>query len=63
LRKKLTAKGAWITASLAITLLAAATLSTGCGGGSGGSGCVSNCNPPPQTHQVTTSAVVTLIVQ
>jgi len=63
LRKRLTAKGAWIAASLAVALLAAAALTTGCGGGSGGSGCVSNCNPPPQTHRVTTSAVVTLIVQ
>jgi hypothetical protein len=55
LRRKLAAQGAWVTACLGLVLLAGATLCTGCGGGGGGGG--------TQTHQVTSSGVVTLTVQ
>jgi N-acetylneuraminic acid mutarotase len=62
LRRKLAARGVWATACLGLVLLAGLALTTGCGGGGGGSGCVSNCTPPP-SHQVTTSATVTLIIK
>jgi N-acetylneuraminic acid mutarotase len=58
LRKRLAARGAWITACLGLVLLAATAFSTGCGGGGS-----SQTQPPPQTHQVTSSGAVTLIVQ
>jgi hypothetical protein len=56
LRKRLAAQGVWITACLGLVLLAAAAFNTGCGGGG------SSSTAPPQTHQVTTSGAVTLIV-
>jgi hypothetical protein len=55
-RRKWTAGKIWFTACLGLVLLVASA-GIGCGGGgSGGTG-------QPQTHQVTTSAVVTLTVQ
>jgi hypothetical protein len=60
LRKRLLARGAWVTACLALILLAGAAFCvTGCGGGgssSGGGG-------GTQTHQVVSSGKVTLTVQ
>ena len=53
LRKRLAARGVWITACLGLVLLAAAALSSGCGGG----------DPPPPPHQVMSSGVVTLTIQ
>jgi hypothetical protein len=58
LRRKLAARGVWVTACLGLVLLAAAANIAGCGGGGG-----SSSPPPPQTHQVTSSGVVTLIIQ
>ncbi len=59
LRKRLTARGAWMTAGLGLILLAGTAFCvTGCGGGGGGS-----APPPPQTHQVVSSKIVTLTVQ
>jgi N-acetylneuraminic acid mutarotase len=55
LRRKLAARGVWVTACLGIVLLAAAAYTSGCGGGS-------SSPPPPQTHQVTSSGVVTLTI-
>jgi hypothetical protein len=55
LRKQLAARGAWVTACLALVLMAGAALSTGCGA-SGGS-------PSAQTHQVASSGTVTLAIQ
>jgi hypothetical protein len=60
LRKKLAARGAWITACLGMVLLAATAFATGCGGGGGGSSYTPP--PPPQTHHVTSSGAVTLTV-
>jgi N-acetylneuraminic acid mutarotase len=53
-------RASWMTALL-LMLLSIAALNTGCGGGGGGSG---STKPPtqPQTHQVTRSGTVTLIV-
>jgi sugar lactone lactonase YvrE len=62
MRRKLAARSAWIPACFGLFLLAAMALITGCGGGGGGNGCGANCTPPP-THQVTSSALVTLTVQ
>ncbi|MGA3080961.1 MAG: kelch repeat-containing protein [Terracidiphilus sp.] len=60
LRKRLAARGAWMTACLVLVLLTACGIAiTGCGGGGGGTG----PPPPPQTHQVVSSAVVTLTIQ
>lgn len=57
LRRKLAARGVWITACFGLVLLAAgAAVCIGCGGGK-------STPPPPQTHQVTSSVTVTLIVQ
>jgi hypothetical protein len=56
-RRKLVARGIWMTASLGLVLMAALWFNIGCGGKRGGS------TPPPQTHQVTSSGVVTLTVQ
>ena len=58
LRKRMASQGAWLTAFLGVALLAAMVF-TGCG--SGGSSYTQP--PPPQTHQVTSSSVVTLTVQ
>ena len=63
LRRKLAARGAWVTACMGLILLAAAAAAVvACGGGSGGSG-GGGSGSAPQTHQATSSGVVTLIVQ
>lgn len=56
LRRKLAARGIWLTASLGVVLLTAAAFSTGCGGGG------STTTTTPQTHQATSSSAVTLII-
>jgi len=57
LRRKLTERGVWVTACLALVLLAGATaFSIGCGGGG------SSSTPPPQTHQVVSAGSVTLTI-
>lgn len=49
----------WLVAI--VTLLAVLGVAVGCGGGAGnGSG---GSNPPPATHQVTSSGTITLIVK
>jgi N-acetylneuraminic acid mutarotase len=58
LRKRLAARSIWLTLCT-LFVIVIATYSTGCGGGSGGSG---STNSPPQTHQVTSSGTVVLIV-
>jgi N-acetylneuraminic acid mutarotase len=58
MRRKLAARGIWLTACLGLVLLATAALSIGCGGG-GGSGSTT----PPATHQVTSSGAVSLTIQ
>jgi hypothetical protein len=56
MRKKLEARGAWVTACLGLVLLAGAAFSViGCGGGGGSSS--------PQTHQVVSSGSVSLTIQ
>ena len=57
LRKKLAARGIWTSACLGLILLAAATLSVGCGGSGSGP------TTKPQTHQVTSSGAVSLTIQ
>ena len=57
LRRKRAARGFWLAACLAL-LLSAVAIASGCGGGGG-----NTPPPPPQTHQVTSSGVVTLTVQ
>jgi hypothetical protein len=57
LRRKLAARGFWLTACL-VLLVSAIAIASGCGGGGG-----NTPPPPPQTHQVTSSGVVTLTVQ
>jgi hypothetical protein len=60
MRRKLAAKGIWLSACLGFVLLATAALSIGCGsGGSSGSGSTT----PPATHQVTSSGAVSLTIQ
>jgi hypothetical protein len=57
LRRTLTERGVWVTACLALVLLAGATaFSIGCGGGG------SSSTPPPQTHQVVSAGSVTLTI-
>jgi len=60
MRRKLAARGIWISACLGFVLLATAVLSIGCGGGSSGG---SGSTTPPATHQVTSSGAVSLTVQ
>jgi hypothetical protein len=55
LRRRLARRGIWLTACLGLALLAAAAFCNGCGG--------SSSSTTPQTHQVASSAVVTLKVQ
>jgi len=57
-RRKWARQRIWSTALLAIAIAAVAS-TIGCGGGTSGGG----GNPPPQTHTVTSSGTVTLIVQ
>jgi hypothetical protein len=58
LRRKMTAKGAWITACMALVLMAATAFSTGCGGGS-----KSSSGAQPQPTQVVRSGTVSLTIQ
>jgi len=60
MRRKLAARGIWLTACLGLVLMATAALSVGCGGGSSGG---SGSTTPPATHQVTSSGAVSLTVQ
>ncbi len=58
LRRKLAARGVWVTACIGLALLVGmAASSAGCGGGG------SSSTPPPQTHQATSSGTVSLTVQ
>ena len=67
LRRRMAARGVWVTACLGLVLLAGAVLCTGCGGGGGGGGSTGGGGGGggggTQTHQVTSSGVVTLTVQ
>jgi hypothetical protein len=56
LTRKWAARRFWLTACLAL-LVSAVAITSGCGGGGNAP------PPPPQTHQVTSSGVVTLTVQ
>jgi N-acetylneuraminic acid mutarotase len=58
LRRRMATRGYWVTACLGLALIGAAAFTSGCGGGSS-----STTPPPPQTHQVTSSGVVSLTVQ
>jgi hypothetical protein len=60
LRKKLTRRGAWITACVGLVVLASTATIVGCGGGGSST---TNQQPPPQTYQVVSSGTVTLTVQ
>jgi hypothetical protein len=60
MRRKLAARGIWLTACLGLVLLATAALAIGCGGGSSGG---SGSTTPPATHQVTSSGAVSLTIQ
>jgi len=57
LRRRLAARGVWLTACFGLALLAAAASSIGCGGGSG-----STPTPINQTHQIESSGAVTITV-
>jgi len=59
LRKKLAARGVWVSACLGLVLLAAAASIAGCGGGGGGS----SSTPPPQTYQAVSSGSVSITIQ
>jgi hypothetical protein len=54
MRRKLAARGIWLTACLGLVLMATATLCIGCGWG---------YSPPPATQQVTSSGSVSLTIQ
>jgi hypothetical protein len=58
LRRKLAARGVWVTACLGLVLLAGAAVACA---GCGGSG--SSTQPPPQTHQAVSSGAVSITVQ
>jgi hypothetical protein len=60
MRRKLAARGIWLTACLGLVLMATAALSIGCGGDGGGG---SSSTTPPATHQVTSSGSVSLTIQ
>jgi len=60
LRKKLAARGVWVTACLGMVLLAAAAYSAGCGGGGSTQ---TTTPPPPQTHTVVSSGSVGITIQ
>jgi sugar lactone lactonase YvrE len=60
MRRKLAARGIWLTACLGLVLMATAALSIGCGGGSSGG---LSSTTPPATHQVTSSDAVSLTIQ
>jgi len=61
-RRRMAARGVWVTACLGLVLLVGAALCNGCGGGGGNSG-GGGGGGGTQTHQVTSSGVVTLTVQ
>jgi sugar lactone lactonase YvrE len=68
LRRRMAARGVWIAACLGLVLLAGMAYSTGCGGGGGGGNSGGGSGGGgggggTQTHQVTSSAVVTLTVK
>jgi hypothetical protein len=65
LRRRMAARGAWVTACLGLVLLVGAALCSGCGGGGGGGGNSGGGGGGggTQAHQVTSSSVVTLTVQ
>jgi N-acetylneuraminic acid mutarotase len=58
IRRKLAAKGIWLSACVVLGLMAGAAYIVGCGGGG-----ATSTPPPPSTHQATSSGVVTLTVQ
>jgi hypothetical protein len=58
LRRKLAARGVWVTACLGLVLLAAAAYTAGCGGGGS-----TTTTPPPQTHQVVSSGSIGITIQ
>jgi len=57
MRRKLAARGIWLTACLGLVLMATAALSIGCGSKQPDS------TTPPATHQVTSSGSVSLTIQ
>jgi sugar lactone lactonase YvrE len=60
LRRRLSARGVWVSAGLGLVMLAGAAVAcVGCSSGGGGT----SSTPPPQTHQVVSSGTVSLIVQ
>jgi hypothetical protein len=59
LRRKLAGRGVWITAGIALVLIAVATYAVGCGGGGGGT----TTPPAPQTHQVVSYSSVSITIQ
>ena len=59
-RKRLTRRGAWLSACVVLLLLTATATIIGCGGGGSST---TNQQPPPQTYQVISSGTVTLTVQ
>jgi hypothetical protein len=59
IRRKLIARGVWITACLGLILLTAVAYTAGCGGGGGGS----SSTPPPQTYQAVSSGTVSITIQ
>jgi N-acetylneuraminic acid mutarotase len=66
LRKRLAARGAWVTACLGLVLLAGTAFCAGCGGGGGGGnsgGGGGGDGGGTQTHQVTSSSVVSLTIK
>jgi hypothetical protein len=56
LRRRLAARGIWLTACLGVVLLAGAAFCNGCGGGG------SSSTTSPQTHQVVSAGTVTLTI-
>jgi hypothetical protein len=58
LRRKLAARGAWVTACLGLVLLTVAAYTAGCGGGGS-----TTTTPPPQTHQVVSSGSIGITIQ
>jgi hypothetical protein len=60
LRKKMAARGSWITTGLVLVLLSAAVYTLGCGGGGGGG---TTTPITPQTHQVVSSGSVSITIQ
>ena len=59
-RKRLTRRGAWLSACVVLVLFTATATIIGCGGGGSST---TNQQPPPQTYQVVSSGTVTLTVQ